>query len=434
MMEPEHPRPAPLPAQFRKWDIHARRRAVARMVATADFAEIDALAALGTDPDLIDLSDVMVESAVGYLGLPLGVCRGVLVDGRTYDVPMATEEPSVIAAANYASGIVARAGGFTTWADDPVTTGQLFVEGAAPGATEAVTAGESQISAALAPVLERMDRRGGGLRGMDIVTLPETGLLRVQIHLDVRDAMGANIVNTAAEAIRPLVEELSGGRCLMAILSNASQKRRAGARFSIPVARLARSGVDGAEVARRVVLASDLAQEDPTRAVTHNKGVMNGITAVTIATGNDNRAVEAAAHQYAGRSGRYRGLATYRVEDDHLVGMIEIPLALGTVGGAAGIHPASSFALALLGSPGAAELARVAVSVGLAQNLAAVMALVAEGIQSGHMALHARRLAWSAGARGEERLAVTDALVAGGVFNLDAAREALRKVREGDAT
>ena len=429
MSESQHPRPSPLPVNFRKWDIDSRRRAVARMVAAADYPEVDALAAMGADPDMIDLADVMIESAVGYLGLPLGICRGVVVDGTAYDVPMATEEPSVVAAANYAAGIVGRAGGFTTWAEEPVTTGQLFIEGASANARDAVADAEVQIREMLNPVIRRMAERGGGFRGVDVMTLPATGLLRVQIHLDVRDAMGANIVNTAAERIRPLLEELSGGRCLMAILSNAAERRRAGAQCTIPVGRLSRGGIEGAEIARRVELASELAQEDHTRAVTHNKGVMNGITAVTITTGNDNRAVEAAIHRYAGRDGTYRGVATYRVEGDLLYGAIEVPIALGTIGGAAGIHPASRLGLSLLGSPSATELARIAVSVGLAQNLAAVMALVTEGIQSGHMALHARRLAWMAGARGEERIAVTEALIAGGIFNLEEARRALAQIR-----
>ena len=390
-----------LSPQFRKWDITQRRGAIAEILESTGFSREAVEQALGTDNDLIDLSDVMVESAIGYAALPLGVCRGLVADGRTYDVPLVTEEPSVIAAATYGSGIVARSGGFTTWSDDPITTGQIFIEGATTDAEAAVMSAEPKIRAALAPVIANMEKRGGGYRGMDAAHLPETGLLRVQLHLDVRDAMGANLVNTAAEAARPVVEQVTGGRCLMAILSNAAERRLAGASFKVPVSALTRSERSGADVARRIEMASDLAQEDPSRAVTHNKGVMNGITALMLATGNDTRAVEAAVHRYASRTGKYRGVATYRGVNDQLEGSIEIPLAVGTVGGAAGIHPTSRLALALLGNPSSSELARVAAALGLAQNLAAVSALVTEGIQRGHMAHHARRLAWRVGGGAE---------------------------------
>jgi hydroxymethylglutaryl-CoA reductase len=420
-----------LSPQFRKWDIARRREAISEILLPAGFSKESVERALGTDHDLIDLSDIMVESAIGYVALPLGVCRGLVVDGRTYDVPLVTEEPSVIAAATYASGIVGRSGGFVTWSDDPITTGQIFIEGATADAESAVIAAEPEIRAALAPIVANMEKRGGGYRAMDAVYLTESGLLRVQLHLDVRDAMGANLVNSAAESARPIVERVTGGRSLMAIVSNAAQRRLAGARFTVPVSVLSRSGSSGSDVARRIAMASDLAGEDPSRAVTHNKGVMNGITALMLATGNDTRAVEAAVHAHACRSGKYRGVATYRVVNDQLEGSIEIPLPVGSVGGAAGIHPTSRLALALLGNPTSTELARISAAVGLAQNLAAVSALVTEGIQRGHMALHARRLAWMAGARGEERIAVAQALTDSGSFNDAAASEALKSIRRG---
>jgi hydroxymethylglutaryl-CoA reductase len=385
-----------LPSQFRKLDISQRRLAITELLVTAGCTPETVKLGLGTDTDLVDLADVMVESAIGYAGLPLGVCRGLVIDGRTYDVPLVTEEPSVIAAATYASGIVARSGGFTTWADDPITTGQIFVEGAGQDAVAAVQAAEPEITASVAPALGNMEKRGGGYRGMDAAYLPETGLLRVQLHLDVRNAMGANLVNTAAELARPVVERVTGGRCLMAILTNSADRRLAGAKFTIPASAVSRAGCPGAEVARRIALASDLAGEDDSRAVTHNKGVMNGISALMLATGNDTRAVEAAAHRHAGRTGSYRGLATYRVMGDEIEGSLELPMPVGTVGGAAGIHPTSRLALALLGNPSSTELARIAAAIGLAQNLAALMALVTEGIQNGHMALHSRRLDWMA--------------------------------------
>jgi len=349
---------------------------------------------MGTDPSLIELADIMVESAIGYAGVPLAVCRGLLVDGNTIDVPLATEEPSVVAAVNYAAGIVSRHGGFTTHATDPITTGQIYLERTDKKVRERILSAEDEIRAALKPILARMEQRGGGYRGMDALYLPGPELLRVQIHVDVRDSMGANLVNSAVEHVAPLLESITGGRRLMAILTNNAERRLATARFEIPVSSLTRGEIPGSEMARRIELASRLAQEDPDRAVTHNKGVMNGITALMLASCNDIRAVEAAVHSFAGRSGTYRGITQYGVGDELLRGELEAPLPVGTVGGATGIHPTSRLALAMLGNPTSTGLARIAAAVGLAQNLAAVSALTAEGIQSGHMTLHARRTEW----------------------------------------
>jgi hydroxymethylglutaryl-CoA reductase len=290
MENPTPSRPA-LPARFRKWDLEQRRSAVLDVLRDADMDRGELAAALGTDGDLADLADVLVESAIGYFGLPLAVCRGVVVDGDSFDVPLVTEEPSVVAAATFAAGIVRRSGGFRTWGGDPVTTGQVFLENATTEAGQAVLDAEDTLVDALAPVLAGMKARGGGYRGMDVRWLPGTRLLRVQFNVDVRDAMGANIVNTAMETIRPMLERITGGRCLMAILTNEARQRITGAEFSVPVASLTRGGAAGDEMARRIALAGELAQEDASRAVTHNKGVMNGITALMLATGNDTRAV-----------------------------------------------------------------------------------------------------------------------------------------------
>ncbi len=244
--------------------------------------------------------------------------------------------------------------------------------------------------------------------------------------------MGANVLNTAAEGIRGTLERLTGGRAVMAILSNAARERRAGARFRLPVGRLdplAPAGMDGAEVARRVVLAARIASEDPDRAVTHNKGILNGISSVALATFNDTRAVEAAAHAWAGRDGRYRPLSEYRLSAGVLEGSLELPLALGTVGGAVRFHPASRLALRILGHPDSRRLCRIAAAVGLAQNLAALLALVTEGIQRGHMKYHAARLAWAAGARGPEVRRVVRLMDRASVFTAEEARRALRAVR-----
>lgn len=428
---------------FRKLPIRERTTALAE---EADLTEEQRRVLFSEET--LDLADVMVESAVGTLALPLGIVAEALVDGARYTVPMATEEPSVIAAAGFACRLISRNGGFSTSADDPVMTTQILVENADDRAEERLSARREEITAALKPVLASMERRGGGFRGVetrrlgtDAVGGAATGatgggpseapppaasgsapLLVVELHVDVRNAMGANVLNTAAETVRPLIAEITGGTALMAILTNAGRRRRVRTSFRLPVRHLARGGLDGHEVARRLEVAALFADRDENRAVTHNKGIMNGITAVTLATGNDSRAVEAAAHAYAARSGRYRSLSTFTREGDELVASLELPLALGTVGGAVSFHPGARAALRILGEPSADELARVVASVGLAQNLAAMWALVTEGIQQGHMRLHARRVAWRAGARGHEIETLAGTLQERGVYNVEEAR------------
>ncbi|MFW5741665.1 MAG: hydroxymethylglutaryl-CoA reductase, degradative [Spirochaetota bacterium] len=411
-----------LPASFRKSPVEERRAAIEALlgVRTTTF---------GSDPEMIELADVMVESAVGYFALPLGVAAGFVIDGEEYDVPMATEEPSVIAAAGYAASIVRRGSGFATEAGEPVTTGQLYVADPSPGAAERIHAERDTLRSEASPLLERMERRGGGWRGLDVAWLTESRTMRIQIHVDVRDAMGANVVNSVVEQLRGPVERITGGDVVMAILSNSADRRVTTARFSVPAGRLARGGHDGREIAERLVLANEIAREDHLRAVTHNKGIMNGVTALALATGNDTRALEATVHEYASRDGAYRALTRYRFDGDALSGELAIPVPLGVVGGAAGIHPASNAALALLGNPGAVDLARIAVCVGLAQNFAALFALVSEGIQRGHMGLHAHRLAWAAGARGRERERVVAAMRERSVYGVDIARDILAGIR-----
>ncbi|HKJ85251.1 MAG TPA: 3-hydroxy-3-methylglutaryl-CoA reductase, partial [Spirochaetia bacterium] len=238
----------PLPSGFRKASTTDRRT----MVTALDPAITEA--ALGTDPEMIELADVMVESSVGYLAVPLGIAAGFQIDGSVCDVPLATEEPSVIAAASYGASIVRRGGGFTTVAGELVTTGQLFVEATTEAAAARVSAAEDELRVIVNPLTKRMESRGGGWKGMDTAWLPETGLLRVQVHIDARDAMGANIVNSIVEELRSPVETLTGGRVVMAILTNASDRRVTTARFSVKTASLARAGVAGPEAARRIVL------------------------------------------------------------------------------------------------------------------------------------------------------------------------------------
>jgi hydroxymethylglutaryl-CoA reductase len=389
--------------------------------------------ALDPGPSLRELADVMVESAVGAVAVPLGIAHGFLVDGVETDIPMAVEEPSVIAAARHAARLVRRGGGFTTWSTPPLMNAQVFLEEVGDEGLERLRSGEPRIRAELGRLLASLERRGGGYRGMDVSRLPGVPAVKVELSIDVRDAMGANRLNGAAEALRPLLEELGGGRTLMAILGNEARERRAGARFSLPVEALGAglpAGMTAEEAARRIAAASAVAQEDRGRAVTHNKGIMNGIASLALATMNDTRAIEAAAHAWAARDGRCRGLSTFVVRDGALQGEIELPLPFATVGGAIDIHPAAQAALRILGRPDAARLARVAAALGLAQNFAALLALVTHGIQRGHMRYHAARLAWQAGARGGEARRLADTMSADGRLDLDAAREALRRLRE----
>ncbi len=384
--------------KFRKGPIRDRRDMISPD-SGKDFA------ATGHDENLLDLSEVMIEQAVGYYGVPLGVAGPLPVDGKKMMIPMATEEPSVIAAVTFAGSLLSSSRGITTRASDPVMVAQIFLEDVEePGAVcvEKVLDSRDIIRKRLKPILETMEERGGGWRNMEARWIAPSRTLAINLQIDVRDAMGANLLNSAAEEIRPLLEEITGGRVLMAILSNRSWNRTASARLSIPVKVLGCNGFNGKDTARRIVRAARVAREDPDRGVTHNKGIMNGISALALATGNDCRAIEAAAHAYAGRYGPYHGLSEYWIEGDVLQGSLEMPLPFAVTGGAVGFHPVSRWSLEMLGNPDARGLSRIAAALGLAQNLAALRALVSEGIQSGHMGLHARRLAYAAGARGDE--------------------------------
>lgn len=333
----------------------------------------------------LDLADLLVENAVGWLGLPLGVVSGLVVNGTSFEVPLATEEPSVIAAASYAASVAARGGGFTAGAADPVMRAQVFLEGAAPDAADRLPAHRAQLEARARHLLTSMEQRGGGLRGLSLGAAGSLDVLVVNLDVDVRDAMGANLLNTLAETLSPELEAAFGGRKVMAILSNDASQRLAWAEVALEVE---------PERARRIALASAIAQEVPQRAVTHNKGIMNGITALALATGNDTRALEASVHTYAAAGGLCRGLSRWTVQGRLLHGRLELPLALATVGGTTAVHPVAGLALQLLGRPDAVQLCRVAAALGLAQNFAALNALTGDGIQRGHMALHARRNQW----------------------------------------
>lgn len=379
-----------LPHNFRKRPISERKKIIKEVFGLSD------------EDDLSDLSDILVESSIGTYPIPLGLATGFLIDGEEHLIPMATEEPSVIAGASYAARIIKNGGGFSTWADDPVMSTQIFLLDTTEQAEENIRHAEDEIHQIVNQMIPSMVARGGGYRGLDFERIDQPKTLCVTIHVDVRNAMGANVVNTIAEGLRDTLSNLSGGHVLMSILSNGALRRKAGASFEVPAKYFHRGEWSGDEICKRIELATQLANACPSRAVTHNKGIMNGISALTLATGNDTRAIEAGAHAYAQRNGQYRSLTSFSYENNTLKGSIELPLALGTVGGSIGIWPASQVSLKILGHPDAQQLSRIAAALGLAQNLSAVFALVSEGIQSGHMKLHAAKIAYSIGARGDD--------------------------------
>jgi hydroxymethylglutaryl-CoA reductase len=384
------------------------------------------------------LASRLVENVVGVHGLPLAIAVNFVVNGRDVLVPMAVEEPSVVAGASAAAKLAREGGGFKAEATAPEMIGQLQVLNVAnPEQARSRLLESRDELLALAdetdPVLVGL---GGGARDLEVRLLENTPagpMLVVHLIVDCRDAMGANVVNTACEALAGPVERITGGRVVLRIVSNLADRRLAKARCSLPEEGLARDEYSGEEVARGIVDAWALAAADPHRAATHNKGIMNGVDAVVVATGNDWRAVEAGAHAYAARTGRYASLTTWQRDGQgNLAGELEMPLAVGTVGGTTGAHPTAQVALKILGVETAGELAEVIASVGLAQNLAALRALATEGIQRGHMRLHARQVAAAAGARGDDIEEVAEGMRSEGTIRPDRAEAILAQIRKRD--
>ena len=413
-------------------------------------------------------ADKMVENVVGTYALPLGIATNFVVNGQDVLVPMAIEEPSVVAGASLAAKLARAGGGFHAETSEPLMIGQIQVldlDDLETAANNLLAQKQRLIDLANStdPVVVSLH---GGARDVEVRAIPTSPagpMLVMHLIYDCRDAMGANTINTACEALAPLVEEITGGRVNLRILSNLADRRLARARCVIPAKALETDEYEGTVVAQRIVEAYALAAVDPYRAATHNKGIMNGIDAVVIATGNDWRAIEAGAHAYAARSGQYRSLSTWSLspEGGHfasgeptggpgpetgpstgsgpvsgpvLIGTLELPLAVGTVGGATRVHPVARAALQILGVSKARALAEIIVSVGLAQNLAAIRALATEGIQRGHMALHARQVAIAAGAVGGEVDRVAAAMVAERTIRTDRATELLAEIRSRGKT
>jgi hydroxymethylglutaryl-CoA reductase len=356
----------------------------------------------------IERANGMVENVIGTFELPLGVAGNFTVNGREYLVPMAVEEPSVVAAASFMAKLAREGGGFEASSSGPLMRAQVQLLGLGDphGARLALLRARDRILEVANSRDKVLIGLGGGCRDIEVHVFEDTprgAMVVLHLVVDVRDAMGANTVNTMAEAVSPLVEQLTGGTVRLRILSNLADLRLARARVRLAPEVLKTAERSGEEIVEGVLDAYTFAAVDPYRAATHNKGIMNGIDPVIVATGNDWRAVEAGAHAYACRHGRYGSLTTWEKDSSGaLVGTIEMPMPVGLVGGATKTHPLARLALRILGVQSAQELGEVAVAVGLAQNLGALRALATEGIQRGHMALHARNIALVAGATGDE--------------------------------
>lgn len=413
-----------------------RKSTAERQAAIRDWLRLDADAPLPQGGGLtLAQADHMIENVIGTYALPFAVGTNFAINGRDYLIPMVIEEPSVVAAVSNAAKLFREGGGFVTSSDEPLMIGQIQVLDVPDMAAAAAC-----IQREREALLQQADsiggsitRRGGGARDIEIRVFEDTAsgpMLVLHLLYDTRDAMGANAINTAVEHIAPQVEALTGGRVHLRILSNLSDRRLARAEGRIAASALARADLSGADVARAVVEAGVFAEVDPYRAATHNKGIMNGIDAVVLATGNDWRAVEAGAHAFAARDGRYTNLTRWWQDDaGDLRGAIELPLAVGIVGGATRVHPMAQLALRILDVQSAQELAEVMAAVGLAQNFAAMRALATEGIQHGHMRMHARQLATAAGAPPEWVAQVAQRLIADGNIRLEHAQAVVEELR-----
>jgi len=403
-----------------------------RLAIIKDFAdltdeEVRLLENTGSLP--MDAADHMVENVIGVFPEPLGIGVNFQINQKDYLIPMATEEPSVIAAASNAARMVRDGGGFHTSSTAPIMIGQIQVV-----KLENAEEAKQKVLNAKADVLKKANDQdpvlnsfGGGAKDLDARVIDTTmgQMLIVHLLVDCRDAMGANAVNTMAEAVAPMIEQLTGGRVYLRIISNLAVKRLARAWCTVP-----KEALGGEEVVDGIAYASAFAAADPYRAATHNKGVMNGIIAVVLATGNDHRAIEAGAHAYAALNGPYTSISKWtKTDNGDLQGAIELPMAVGLIGGAVKTHPIARIATKILGVKSASEFGEVLAAVGLAQNLAALRALASEGIQRGHMSLHARNIAVTAGARPDQIDIVAERMVKERKVRVDRAKEILEEFK-----
>ena len=423
-------------AKFYNQPLEKRVEQVAQWASLTD-EEIETLrSAMGVD---LARADQMIENVVGLHSLPLGIAVNFMVNGRDVLAPMAVEEPSVVAGASFAAKLARAGGGFEATTTAPEMIGQIQVLDVADpwSARFALLAAREDLLAMADETDPVIVNLGGGARDLQVRILEQTAagpMLVVHLIFDCRDAMGANVVNTACEALAPRIEQITGGRVLLRILSNLADRRLARAHCTIPVEVLTFNNFSGERVRQGIVEAWAFAAADPYRAATHNKGIMNGVDPIVIATGNDWRAIEAGAHAYAAQSGRYTSLSVWSNDAaGNLTGTLEMPLAVGAVGGATQVHPTAQIALKILGAQTARELAEIIAAVGLAQNLAALRALATEGIQRGHMRLHARQVAISAGATRSEAAQVVEGMIAAGEIRPDRAQAILNQMRQNSS-
>ncbi len=408
----------------------AERLARAASAAELTAPELDSWTTGGISTEA---ADHMIENVIGLHSLPLGIGLNFQVNGREVLIPMAIEEPSVVAGASFMAKLARAGGGFQTTSTEPLMIGQMQVINITNlhEAKLKLYEKKAELLAAADAIDPLLKKFGGGARDLEVRIIEASAIgpfLVIHLIYDVRDAMGANAVNTACERLAPQVEALTGGKVHLRILSNLADRRIARARCTIPVKELAFDDFSGETVRDGIIAAYAFAAADSYRAATHNKGIMNGVDAVVIATGNDWRAIEAGAHAYAARSGQYTSLSTWGKDAaGNLVGTLEMPMAVGIIGGATKVHPAAKAAIKLMGVKTASELAEIIVAVGLAQNMAALRALATEGIQRGHMSLHARQVAIAAGASGEQIDKVAAQMVAEKTVRIDRAEEILKQ-------
>ncbi|MEB3845675.1 MAG: hydroxymethylglutaryl-CoA reductase, degradative [Desulfurococcales archaeon] len=410
---------------FYKKTIDERLSLVRDLVGLTD-EEVETLKAWGNlEPKI---ADAMIENVIGSMSYPFAVATNFRINGKDYLVPMVIEESSVVAAASNAARVMRRDGGIKATTTGPVMISQIqLVNIKAPYYAKMKIIEHKQEILDLAnkqdPVLVKL---GGGAKDLEVrvIDSPQGPMVVTHLIVDVRDAMGANAVNTMAEKVAPLIEKITGGKVYLRILTNLAEKRLARAWVKVY-----KEDIGGEEVVDGIVAASNFAWADPYRAATHNKGIMNGIIAVALATGQDHRALEAGAHAYAARNGRYMPLSLWEKDGDgNLVGSLELPIAVGLVGGAVKVHPVARIAIKILGVQTAQELAEVMAAVGLAQNFAALRALATEGIQKGHMKLHAKNIAIMAGAPPELADKIADIMVSEGKVRFDRAKELLEEI------
>ena len=372
-----------------------------------------------------DKADKMVENAIGTFSLPLGVATNFKINGKDYVIPMVIEEPSVIAAASKGAKIARIKGGFEVTADESYSIGQIqILDVDIPSAIQKIDDSLNEILTLANSKSNSLPKMNKGAKEISckVIDTPSGKMLIAELLIDVGDAMGANITNTMCEAVSPLIEKITGGKTLLRILSNYSTRRIVKAK-----AIFEKEAVGGEKVVDNIILAFEFADNDVYRAVTHNKGIMNGTIAVANAVGQDSRAIEAAANAYAAKSGTYRSLSKWSKDSDgNLIGILEIPLSVGIVGGIANVHPVAKVCTKILGALSAQELACIMTATGLAQNFSAIRALSTEGIQKGHMRLHARNLAAAAGAAPEQIDEIVKKMIEEKIISLDRAKEILQ--------